>query len=210
MADQVQGIPTPPPPVGPAVLQVPQAPQQPAAPHMPQQPAVPQVPQQLAGPQAPQQPATQMVHLKWYNFKPEFSGKPDEDAEAHLLHTNDWMNMHHFIEVVRVQRFCLTLSGEAILWYNSLEPIKVDWQGSQNLFRQQYYKIGNTRELLFHAWISFNFNENTETIDTYVTCIRQVGALLGYGELQILEVFKNTLPTKLYWILFPIKDLGKQ
>ena len=32
-------------------------------------------------------------------------------------------------------------------------------------------------------------------------------ALLGYGELQILEVFKNTLPTKLYWILFPIEDL---
>ena len=26
-------------------------------------------------------------------------------------------------------------------------------------------------------------------------------------ELQILEVFKNTLPTKLYWILFPIEDL---
>ena len=37
--------------------------------------------------------------------------------------------------------------------------------------------------------------------------IRQVANLLGYGELQILEVFKNTLPTKLYWILFPIEDL---
>ena len=32
----------------------------------------------------------------------------------------------------------------------------------------------------------------TETIDAYVTCIRQVAALLGYGELQISEVFKNT------------------
>ena len=31
--------------------------------------------------------------------------------------------------------------------------------------------------------------------------------LLGYGEQQILEVFKNTLPTKLYWILFPTEDL---
>ena len=30
---------------------------------------------------------------------------------------------------------------------------------------------------------------------------------LGYGGPQILEVFKNTLPTKLYWILFPIEDL---
>ena len=47
----------------------------------------------------------------------------------------------------------------------------------------------------------------TETIDAYVTCIRQVATLLGYGEPQISEVFKNTLPTKLYWILFPIDDL---
>ena len=37
--------------------------------------------------------------------------------------------------------------------------------------------------------------------------IRQVATLLGYGEPQILEVFKNTLPTKLYLILFPIENL---
>ena len=72
--------------------------------------------------------------------------------------------------------------------------------------RQQYSKIGNTREQLLHAWRSFSFDENTEMIDTYVTHIRQVAALLGYGEPQILEVFKNTLLTKLYWILFPIED----
>ena len=52
-----------------------------------------------------------------------------------------------------------------------------------------------------------SFDENTETIDVYVTCIRQVATLLGYGESQILEVFQNILPTKLYWILFPIEDL---
>ena len=55
-------------------------------------------------------------------------------------------------------------------------------------------KLGNTREQLFHAWRSFSFDENTETIDVYVTHMRQVAALLSYGEPQILEVFKNTLP----------------
>ena len=75
------------------------------------------------------------------------------------------------------------------------------------MFRQQYSKIGNTREQLFHTWRSFNFDENAETIDAYVTHIRQVAALLGYGGPQILEVFKNTLPTKLHWILLPIEDL---
>ena len=117
------------------------------------------------------------------------------------------MNAHHFIEDVKVQRFCLTQLGEARLWYQSLEPINVDWQGLQNLFRKQYSKIGNTREQLFHAWRFFSFDENTDTIDAYVTYIRQVATLFGYVELQILEVFKNTLPTKLYWILFPIDDL---
>ena len=38
-------------------------------------------------PQASQ--GQQLVYLNWSYFKPEFSGKPDEDAEAHLLCTND-------------------------------------------------------------------------------------------------------------------------
>ena len=42
--------------------------------------------------------------------------------------------------------------------------------------------------MLFHAWRSFHFNENTEMLDTYVTHIRQVAALLGFGEPQVLEV----------------------
>ena len=97
--------------------------------------------------------------------------------------------------------------GEARLWYKSLRPINADWVGLQNMFRQQYSKIGNTREQLFHTWRSFHFDENTETIDPYINHIRQVATLLGYQEPQILEVFKNTLPTKLYWVLFPIADI---
>ena len=49
--------------------------------------------------------------------------------------------------------------------------------------------------------------KNTETLGSYVTHKIQVTTLLGYGEPQILEVFKNTLPSKLYWVLFPIEDL---
>ena len=75
--------------------------------------------------------------------------------------------------------------------------------------RQQYSKIGNTREQLFHGWRSFYFDENTETLDAYVIPIRQVASLLGYGELQILEVFKNKLPTKLHWVLFLIDDFSQ-
>ena len=125
-----------------------------------------------------------------------------------MLQSNDWMEAHHFNEDIRVQRFCLTLLGEARLWYHSLEPLgDTTWPQLQNLFRQRYSKLGNTCEQLFHTWRSFTFDENTETIDSYVIRIRQVATLLGYGEPQILEVFKKTLPTKLYWVLFSIEDL---
>ena len=56
-------------------------------------------------------------------------------------------------------------------------------------------------------WRSFHFNENTETLDAYVLHIRQVAALLDYGKPQVLEVFINTLPRRLYWDLFPIENL---
>ena len=126
----------------------------------------------------------------------------------HLLCSNDWINAHCFNDDVKVQRFCLTLLGEARLWFQSLDPLgNTKWLQLQNLLRQRYSKLGNTCEQLFHAWRSFNFNENTETIDSYVMQMRQVATLLGYGEQQVLEVFKNTLPAKWYWILFPIEDL---
>ena len=96
---------------------------------------------------------------------------------------------HHFNEDIKVQRFCLTLLGEAKLWYHSLEPLgDTTLAHLKNLFRERYSNLGNTCEQLFHAWRSFTFDENTETIDSYVIRIRQVATLLGYGEPQILEV----------------------
>ena len=182
-------------------------------------PVPPQIPppalQQLQQPQQPPQPVQQVLPpqpghpmgMNWSHFKPEFSGKPEEDVEAHLLRTNDWMTTHDFPEGVKVRRFCLTLTGEARLWYASLEPIALTWQELQGQFRRQYSKLGNTREQLFHAWRSFHYDENVETPDVYVTRIRQVAELLGYGEPQVLEVFKNTVPNRLYWVLFPIDNL---
>ena len=93
--------------------------------------------------------------LNWSHFKPKFAGKPEEDTEAHFLRMNDWMDMHDFQDNIKVQRFCLTLIGEARLWYKSLRPINIEWDSSENMLRQQYSKIGKTREQLFHAWRFF-------------------------------------------------------
>ena len=69
-----------------------------------------------------------------------------------MMQRHIYLDTHQFQEGVKVQKFCLTLVGEASLWYKSLRPINIDWQGLQNQFRQQYSKIGTTREQLFHAW----------------------------------------------------------
>ena len=96
------GLPTPP------ALPVPQ----------PSLVAPPASPVQLIVP--PSQPIStqpiQSAHIPQLNrshFKPEFTGKPDEDVEAHFLRTNDRMDTHVFPEGVKVQHFCLPLVGEA-------------------------------------------------------------------------------------------------
>ena len=154
----------------------------------------------LPNPPQPQQ-------MNWSYFKPEFSGKAEEDAMAHLLKTNDWMDTYNFPDDTKVRRFCLTLIGEARLWYESLKPIEMDWNALQECFRQQYSKFGSSREQYFHVWRSFCYDENEDTIDSYILKVKQVASLLNYGEPEILELFKNTLPSKLYWILFPINNL---
>ena len=96
-----------------------------------------------------------ILQLNWSHFKPEFSGIP-EDAEAHLLRMNDWMDTHAFRRCESL-KILSNISREAKLWYESLRPINVDWQGLQNQFRQEFSKIGNTREQLFHFCFMFSF-----------------------------------------------------
>ena len=56
-------------------------------------------------------------------------------------------------------------------------------------------------------WRSFQFDEATNMIDGYIQKVKQVAALLDYGEPQILELFTNTLPSRLYYMPYQIDDL---
>ena len=184
---------------GPAVQNQVQGPAQ-VGQNVPMQPPQLQVPAQPGpvGPVVPAQaasvqpvpvglvvPAPQVFYQNWIGRKPEFSGKPEEDVELHLLSTRDWMEAHNFPNEVKVRHFCLTLIGEARLWYESLAPLDDDWPALQNKFRWQYSKLGNTPKELFHAWRTFKFDKNTDMIDSYVLRMSQVAAMLNYGERQI-------------------------
>ena len=173
--------------------------------HVPMQP----VPQLVPAQPAPTgvMPVPQIIYQNWIRKKPEFSGKPEEDAESHLLSMRDWMEAHNFPEGEKVKHFRVTLIGEARLWYESLALLDNDWPALQNKFRWQYSKIGNTPEQLFHAWRTFKFDENTDSIDSYVLRMSQVAAMLNYGEMQILANFKNTLPYRLYSTLISVNNI---
>ena len=67
--------------------------------------------------------------------------------------------------------------------------------------------MGNTCEQLFHAWRTFKFDENTDTIDSCVLKMSQVAAMLNYGEMQILQNFKNTVLYQLYSTQINVNNL---
>ena len=101
----------------------------PVGPTVPAQPApVQPVPVGLVA------PVPQVFYQNWIRKKPEFSGKPEEDVESHLLSARDWKEAHNFPNEVKVRHFCLTLIGEARLWYESLAPLDDDWPALQNKF----------------------------------------------------------------------------
>ena len=70
----------------------PQAQGVPASPPPPAEAGDRWAPQQQGQNAQPAPQAQQVVHLNWSFFKPEFSGKPEEDGEAHLLCTNNCMD----------------------------------------------------------------------------------------------------------------------
>ena len=117
------------------------------------------------------------------------------------------MEAHNFPEGDKVRHFCLTLIGETRLWYELLATLDDNWPALPNKFRWQYSKIGNTPKQLFHAGRTFKFDENMDTIDSYVLRMSQVVAMLNYGEMQILESFKNTLLYRLYLTLINVNNL---
>ena len=107
-------------------------------------------------------------------MKPEFAGKPDEDVETHLLRMNDWMDTHQFQEGVKVQHFLSNISRGNTIMVQIITTYKCRLDHVTKSIQPTIFKDGNTREQLFHAWGSFHFNANTETLDSHVTYILRI------------------------------------
>ena len=72
--------------------------------NVPVQPLQQLVPMQLA-PAGIVMPTPQIFYQNWIEKKPEFSGKPEEDAESHPLSMRYWMEAHNFPEREKVRHF---------------------------------------------------------------------------------------------------------
>ena len=70
----------------------------------------------------------------------------------------------------------------------------MDWNALHKCFRQQYSKFGSSREQYFHVWRSFHYDENEDTIDSYILKVKQVTSLLNYGEPGDLRVIQKYIP----------------
>ena len=116
------------------------------APSNPPPPQAPQAAQQTIQPVQlliPQAQQIQPVHVLQSNgshFKPEFSGKPEEDVEAHLLRTSDWMDTCAFQKVSK-SNFLSYISRRSQIMVQITKTYKCRL-GWINQFRLQYSKIG--------------------------------------------------------------------
>ena len=48
-------------------------------------------------------PTPHIIYQNWIGKKLEFSGKPEEDVESHLISTKHWMEAHNFPEGEKVR-----------------------------------------------------------------------------------------------------------
>ena len=110
------------------------------------------------------------------------------------MRTNDWMETHDFPDDTKVRRFCLTLSGEARLWYETLRAAQLVSAALQECFQHQYSKFGRTREQYFHVWRSFHYDEKTDTINSYIGRVKQVTGFVKLWRTTNLRALRIPYP----------------
>ena len=148
----------------------------------------------------PVAPASINLHVKC----PIFPAKDVEGTESHLLYRNDWMNSQGTVQEAKCGRFHLTPGGDAHLWYESITPVGNDW----NKFTDNSLNWENTRRTVSKVefiTVWWNNWHNWLLCSKVETCAQ----MLGYNEGQVLEHFKNTLPTKNYYLLLGIETQEK-
>ena len=123
-----------------------------------------------------------------------------------LFHTVMIDRFHKALQKMQnVSGFYLAIGNNGCLWYKSITLVDNNLIYLQGLFCRQICKLGHTQEELFQKGRSIQFDENVDIIDSYILWLRQCIQMVWYNEVQVLELFKITLPTRYYIYLFKLK-----
>ena len=144
------------------------------------------------------------MHVK----SPILSAKDDKDAKSYNLHSNGWIHSQHIVRDAKFGRFCLTLGGDACLWYESIPLLEMIGVICKNIFTDKSLNLDKDKNN-FQREGSFLFYEATDMIDLYVLRLKHCSKMLRYNRSEVLELMKNTLPTEYYCFLFGIQNLRR-
>ena len=145
--------------------------------------------QQQQQPPQPQQPPPPQLRVTDYLPK-RFSGEGTQSPLAHWLQFADYLQIHAVPAPQQVNRFKLTLSGDARLWFegkafNDLNALK-------NSFIEHFSGY-HSREGSLAAFRSIKWKHG-EAMETYLGRLRPLAERLGYDNDQIRDQFIEGLP----------------
>ena len=76
-------------------------------------------------------------------------------------------------------RLCLTFGSDAQLWYEKITMWAMIGTICKCFFCRKSSKLRQMQKELFQRWISFQFDEATDIIDSYVLMLKQCAHMLG-------------------------------
>lgn len=134
----------------------------------------------------------QQQRLKISDLLPaRYTGVPVEDAPGHLMLYEDYC-LYHDIQNdnTKVERFRLTLTGQARLWYQG--KTFASWDQCKTAF-QSYFSSAQTRQSAVQAFRNSAFKTG-ETADQYLQRLQRLADRMNYGEDYVKDQFLTGLP----------------
>lgn len=153
---------------------------------------MPEVANNEDGPNANAQQNAQILRVN--DFMPQrFDGQTLSDAPAHILSFEDYCQLQNIKEdVPRVQRFRVTLSGQARLWVEGKEF--ATWDILKKSFLQ-YHSDSHTRESAVASFRSSSYKHG-ETAEQYLQRLKRLAERLEYGNDMVKDQYISGLPAE--------------
>lgn len=136
--------------------------------------------------------ANYVPRLRLNDFLPQtFDGKNPDLAPSHIINFGNYCQVHELgDDAVKIQRFKLTLAGEATLWldgktFQTYEELRTSFLN--------YNSGTRTRDSAVSAFWSTSYKIG-ETAEQYLQRLRRLGNRVGYGDDNIRDQFLNGLP----------------